>query len=172
MQSADLIAKRDGYRLWCEQAGVRADFPERFNPSWHVAMVDKGAKLISTARLFAGILAARCHDEASLRQLKVADRKWCMSIALTQPLKACCGEQIGEGDIETRGLAELSCRLEAGFPGMWSRLRLLLPEETAARLDSLMPDARSSGGEQAASEARAQRCWLFCQGRVTTTIEC
>jgi hypothetical protein len=165
---ADRLAQRDGYRLWCEQARVPADLPAEFDPAWQVAATGDGNELIATARLFAGLLAAREHDQQALGALAFADRKWCISIAATQPLRS-AGElpYAAEDGIELRGLVELARRLEQGFPGMWPRLRLMLPPAPASRTEALL-EAVLPAPETSA--VRAQRCWTLCRNRAASVV--
>jgi hypothetical protein len=169
--SADRVAQRDGYRLWCRQAGVQPDLPDSFDPAWQSAALDDGIELTAAVRLFAGLIAAREHNDGALRQLSIADRKWCASIAATQPLRA-CGTTIYAADeaIEIRGAVELAYRLRNGFPGMWSRLRLTLAPPLATRIDALLEaaSARHAGG----GDPRSLRCWNLCRQRaVGTTVQ-
>jgi hypothetical protein len=166
--ASDWLGQRDGYRMWCEQTKVAADLPERFDPAWHVAMADGGAELIAIARLFAGLIAAREHNQAVLGQLAFADRKWCVSIAATQPLRGCRELPYGPEDaIEVRGLLELARRLEPAFPGLWSRLRLMLPAAICDRVEELLEPALAAENAEV-SAVRAQRCWTLCRGRLAT----
>ncbi|HVK95920.1 MAG TPA: hypothetical protein VM571_14475, partial [Noviherbaspirillum sp.] len=140
--AADQLGQRDGYRLWCEQANVQVAFPDDFDPAWHVAAVQNANELMNAAKLFAGLIAAREHNQAMLDQLAIPERRWCMSVAITQPLKGCQTVPFTDTDsIEIRGLVELVRRVESGFPGMWTRLRLLLPKTLAARVGALLPAA-------------------------------
>lgn len=162
----DLLAQRDQYGFWCAQAGVRTDFPGDFDPGWQVAAIHVGPELRKAAELFGGLIAARSQDQSVLSQLPISDRKWCMSIATTQPLKGCREVQFQPGDpVEVRGLIELARRLEHGFPGLWTRLRLLLPEPLANRVETLLPAALAEWGSAAGPEVRAQRCWKICHTR-------
>ncbi len=164
--AADLLARRDQYGLWCAEAGVRTDFPVDFDPGWQVAAVRAGPELRKAAELFGGLIAARAQDQSVLGRLLIADRRWCMSIAITQPLKACREVPFQPADpVEVRGLTELARRLEHGFPGIWPRLRLLLPEPQAHRVDTLLPAALAETEPAAGSAVRAQRCWHMCRVR-------
>ena len=159
----DLLAQRDQYGLWCAQAGVRPDVPSRFDPGWQVAAVGAAPQLRKGAELFGGVIAARGQDQAALGRLVLAERRWCMSIALTQPLKGCCERQFDPRDpVELQGLTELARRLERGFPGLWPRLRLQLPAALAGQVHALLPAALADPVPAAASEARVQRCWQMC----------
>jgi len=162
----DLLSRRDGYALWCAQAGVAPAVPDRFDPGWQVAMLREPQALARAATLFGGLVAAREQDQATLAQLPLADRRWCMSVAVTQPLKSCRGLAVADDDTrpQTRGLIELARRLEPGFPGMWSRLRLLLAPALAQRIDALLPAAQAAAPPEA-SPVRAQRCWQICATR-------
>jgi hypothetical protein len=166
LPAADTLGRRDAYRLWCAQALVVADLPPRFALPWHILAGLSGTELAATARLFAGLVAARDHQQAVLGELAVRDRKWCISIAATQPLRRAQDVPYTAQDgIEVRGLVELARRLEVAFPGLWSRLRLTLGPALAARVDALAPAAMASAAEDAAGVAastRAARCWTLC----------
>jgi hypothetical protein len=165
--AADLLGQRDGYRLWCEQAGVTVDLPEAFDAGWQVVPGANDLNLTATARLFAGLLVAREHNQLVLAELPFADRKWCVSVAATQPLRSCQDVAYAADDsIEVRGMFELARRLEQGFPGLWSRLRLILAPAFAARIDSLLQAA--STAESAGASMRAQRCWALCRARASS----
>lgn len=166
----DPLGRRDGYALWCESAGVQPAFPGEFDPGWHVAALRDGDGLARTAALFGGLIAAREQDQAVLGKLSIPDRRWCMSIATTQPLKGCRALPVTDDpDLpEVRGLVELARRLEHGFPGMWSRLRLLLAPALAGRADALLPAALATSVADTGSPVRAQRCWQICVVRALT----
>lgn len=169
--AADLLAQRDQYGYWCAEAGVRPDVPGDADPGWQVAAISTAPELRKAAQLFGGIVAARAQDQQVLGGLPIADRRWCMGIALTQPLKGCGQIAFHPADpAEVRGLAELARRLEHSFPGLWTRLRLLLPEPLAGRVDSLLPDAPGAWANGAASEVRMQRCWQMCRARAAGPI--
>lgn len=160
--AADQLGQRDGYRLWCDQSGIAADFPGSFDPAWSAAVCADRTELMATARLFAGLMAAREHEHPVLDALPFAERKWCMSIAATQPLVRCRQAQYGKDEsIEVRGLVELARRLTNGFPGLWPRLRLMLPAGEAAQVDRLLGTAVATASD--ASAVRAQRCWRLCR---------
>ncbi|MDB5772250.1 MAG: hypothetical protein JWM42_2624 [Burkholderia sp.] len=161
---ADYMGQRDSYHLWCAQADVAANFPERFDPEWHATVTDDGSELVEAARLFAGLIAARRHDQTVLKQLQFDDRRWCLGIATTQPLDGCELPFAEDDPVEVRGLVELARRLEYGFPGIWSRLRLTLPAALAGRVGQLLGAALETG-ERAAASRRAQRCWSLCRAR-------
>lgn len=166
---ADLVGRRDAYRLWCASAGVRPALPAAFDAEWQAAALDDGSALASGAKLFGGLLAARRQQREALAQLSVADRKWCMSVASVQPLTEYAGEPYAPDEaLDARGLTELSCRLEQAFPGMWSRLRLLLPQELDGRVAVLMEQRRPAHNGHAAQDAASQRvlrCWRLCWRR-------
>jgi hypothetical protein len=165
----DLLAQRDQYGWWCAEAGVRADIPDEFDPAWQVAAAWSGPALRKGAELFAGLIAARVHDQAVLDRLDIADRRWCMSIAITQPLKPGCEVTVHPTDpVEVRGLVDLAGRLESGFPGVWTRLRLLLPEPLTHRVETLLASTPAAANPSAGATARAQRCWHMCHVRAAT----
>ncbi|HEX7635820.1 MAG TPA: hypothetical protein VF427_11135 [Noviherbaspirillum sp.] len=164
--AADLLARRDQYGFWCAEAGVQTDFPDDFDPGWQVAAVHAQAELRKAAELFCGLIAARAQDQSVLSLLPISERRWCMSIAGTQPLKGCAEVTFLPADpLEVRGLTELASCLEHGFPGIWTRLRLLLPEPLANRVETLLPVQRRSA---AGSAVRAQRCWQMCHAHAAS----
>jgi hypothetical protein len=163
---ADLAGRRDAYRLWCASAGVRPALPAAFEAEWQTAALEDGSVLASTAALFGGLLAVRRQQPAALAQLVVADRKWCMSIASVQPLTEYGAEPYASDEaLEVRGLTELSCRLEHAFPGMWSRLRLLLPRELEGQVAVLQEQRSNAYGAPETASQRVLRCWRLCQRR-------
>lgn len=163
----DRFAQRDGYRVWCSQADISPDFPSHFHAAWSIAVTSSGAELLATARLFAGLMAAREHDQATLAELSFDDRKWCLSVAATQPLSRCRQVRYGNDEpIEMRGMVELARRLESGFPGLWPRLRLMLPAPIAAKVTALVAEAAVVPVDPDAALMRAQRCWRLCRTRV------
>lgn len=168
-QEADLVGRRDAYRLWCAGAGVRPALPAAFDAEWQAAALNDGHVLASGAKLFGGLLAARRQQREALAQLSVADRKWCMSIASVQPLTECAVAPYAlDESLEVRGLTELSCRLEQAFPGIWSRLRLLLAEEQHSRVAVLLEQQHTGNNEHVVPETASQRvlrCWRLCQRR-------
>lgn len=168
------LARRHGYRLWCGAAGIPADLPAAGDPAWHGLASCTGETLARAARLYGGLLAARERDARALAALPLPERRWCMSVALTQPLPALVpGIQPSEPAAGTadpinlnetdglarRGLAELACALDTAFTGLWPRLRLLLPPALA---DAVAPPAVAPA---AASSARLPRCWRLCVSR-------
>jgi hypothetical protein len=168
LPAADALGRRDAYRLWCAHAAVVADLPQRFAPFWHVLAGMSGTELTATARLFAGLIAAREHQQAVLGELAFEHRKWCISIAATQPLRSAQGATYTAQDgIEVRGMVELAHRLERGFPGLWSRLRLTLDPALTARVERLAQSVVACAVDEAAATAtsRVARCWTLCRLR-------
>ncbi|CAN7526864.1 hypothetical protein [Duganella sp. LjRoot269] len=151
-------ARRDAYRAWCRQAGVPPDLPAAGNPGWQAAALEDGAALRRCCALYGGLFAAREQDHAVLRSLPADDRRWCLSVAMTQPLQG--GAVHAGGDAGQRGMLELACRLDAQFPGMWQRLRRLLHDVPATPSPPL-----SGAAASAAALSRAQRCWSLCLAR-------
>src|SRR5450830_1205496 len=162
-----MLAQRDGYRSWCARAGLAAEFPSRFDAAWHIAALQRSQELRRCAALFGGLFAARTHSQASLAQLPREQQRWCMSVAMAQPL-ASAGVVLGpDAGAEEQGLAELALRLERRFPGMWSRLALLLPTHLALALGQSVRQVLAAGAvESDAANLRAQRCWKICLERV------
>ncbi|HYD61646.1 MAG TPA: hypothetical protein VEC35_14870 [Noviherbaspirillum sp.] len=167
LSAPDCLGQRDAYRLWCEEARLRPDLPERCDPAWSFAALYDGRVLLSTARLFAGLMAARRHDRTGLDALTIDDRKWCASISATQPLQSFHTMRVASPQqVEIWGLVELAVRLEHGFPGMWSRLRLLLPSDMSRDVDGLLRSGTGAGAHVSTPDRRAQRCWRLCLERV------
>lgn len=168
----DFLGRQDGYRLWCKDARVPAGLPARFDPAWHIAMGESGPELTAAARLFGGLFAARAHDQSALGELEFPERKWCVGIAATQPLRTWASKSGGTGDsVEVRGLAELAGRLESGFPGVWPRLRLTLPAMLRGAVDERLADITAPAENASAAQARAQRCWMLCRNRAKSATE-
>jgi hypothetical protein len=165
------LARRDGYRLWCERLGVAPDLPAAMDPAWAEVGGADPATLAGAARLFGGLLAARAHDAAGLAALSAAERGWCLRTAATQPLPSGGRDLYAATDPPAlRGLCELASHLRAGFPGLWPRLRIGLDAGSAARIDELLaampePDAGGAGA------ARVRRCWLLCRARAAATAD-
>lgn len=160
------LARRHGYRMWCDAAGVPADLPERFEPVWQgLAALDSTA-LDEAACLYAGLLAARAHDAGQLALLPLAQRRWCMSVAQTQPLVALSAPvqpgHAGQDALVQRGLAELARALADGFPGLWPRLRLLVPPGRLLSLAGDGPGTAQIPVTAPAALARVSRCWSLC----------
>jgi len=165
-QHADLVGRRDAYRLWCASLGVRPALPPVFDASWAAAVLDDSRLLTSGATLFGGLLAARQQQREVLSRLAVADRKWCMSIASGQPLaEVLDAATVRNETLEVRGLTELCCRLEHAFPGIWSRLKLLLPQELDEQVTVLAAQGHLAPGLGDAASQRALRCWRLCRRR-------
>jgi hypothetical protein len=160
------LGRRDAYRWWCAASGVAPALPTDFDAGWQIAAVQDGRLLATTAKLFGGLLAARRQEREALAQLALDDRKWCMSVASLQPLAEYAQLDYAPDDtLEVRGLTELSCRLEHAFPGMWSRLRLLLPPDTRDRLQALLEQEAQADEPYEAAPQRALRCWQMCSRR-------
>lgn len=154
-RGASALARRHGYRSWCHAAGLPADLPPAWDSGWQLVAVSDGALLRRAGRLYAAMLAARRSKPALLTALPLAERRWCMAVALTQPLQPLT-EPAPATSLEAWGMAELAGALEAGFAGLWPRLRIVLggdlPEMGA-------PPAPATGA------ARSQRCWRMCLER-------
>lgn len=148
---ASPLARRHGYRAWCDALGVPADLPPAWEAGWQAAAVSDAALLRRAASLYAALLAARANEPARLAALPLAERRWCMGIANTQPLQPLAAPV---SSLEGWGLAELAGALEHGFAGLWPRLRLLLSIEA-----SEIPGAAAPAG------TRRLRCWRLCLDR-------
>lgn len=161
----DALARRDGYRPWCRQAGLAADLPLRCAAGWSALAESDGQALLATAQLFGGLLAARQQQGAALAELAPAQRAWCLRTAALQPLVSYGEAQYLPADtLALRGLSELAHHLEHGFPGLWPRLRLLLPDDARSRIAQLR--AALDGAPPPAGALRVQRCWRMCRERV------
>lgn len=115
---ASVLAYRDVYRHWCAETGIRAQLPPEADLRWQDAACSNGARLLQAAELYGGLLAARRQRLAELAALAPARRRWCLSVALTQPLADWSGELPDAlRNARGRGLAELALRLERVFPG-------------------------------------------------------
>ena len=156
------FALRHAYPHWCTQAEVVAALPTQFETAWCSLAELNPEQLRAAARLFSGILLASLQQHARLDTLSSAERKWCLGIAATQPLKKLTAGNINSiSDLESSGMDELALQLNMEFPGLWSRLRLQLPakrEPAAAAQHPSLP----ANMPTAATLARARRCWQLC----------
>jgi hypothetical protein len=165
-----LVARRDGYRAWCEQAGLTPDLPGLFDPGWQSAALQHAALLRHRAGLFGGLFVARARAQDMLKTLTPEARSWCQRVSLAQPLTRCVADSAlfseASPDVVMVGLAELAWRLEQDFPGMWTRLRWLLDPPERTHLDLALSSARrQQASESPAAGRRALRCWQFCSAR-------
>jgi hypothetical protein len=160
------LAARLSYRTWCVEHGVRSDFPSAFDDGWQALAACDGRRLREAALLYGALLAAREGRHGALAGLPLDVRRWSLGTAATQPLARLCRPS---GELEADGLRELACAMESGFPGMWDRLRRLLPGELAAdagaALTSFMLDGRVPGAALGAAARRRLRCWGLCLER-------
>jgi hypothetical protein len=152
-QDASPLARRHGYRIWCDAAGVPADLPASWDSGWQIVAVSDGGLLRRAARLYAALLAARMSRHGQLAALPMAERRWCMGVANTQPLQALT-EPEAETPLEAWGIAELGAALEAGFAGLWPRIRIVLGSAPA------LPAVKAQS-----SATRSLRCWRMCLDR-------
>lgn len=161
--AAASLSARLGYRPWCAEHGVRPDFPCAFDSGWQQFAGCEAAVLLPAARLYGALLAAREGRHGALACLPAADRRWSLGTAAIQPLARLCPPH---GDLLWDGLRELACAMEAGFPGMWDRLRLLLAGELAAdagaALTEFMLRGLAPGAAGGAGARRRLRCWGLC----------
>jgi len=163
----DRLGHRDGYRLWCATAKVAPDLPANFSRAWEIAACTEADELLATARLFAGLIAAREQNTSHLSTLPFADHKWCMSVAGTQPLiRVGYSASTPTLSLSLAGLFELALHLNYGFPGMWSRIRVMLPNDDAFELDALLTASTIDNSRISSAASRAQRCWRMCRNRV------
>lgn len=166
----ELMARRDGYREWCSAAQVISELPPECDAQWTSAALIDGAALQHAATLFMGLIAARQQDQNALAQIPLVERRWCLSVAATQPLHAYAVDHPDDHqELPLRGLAELAIRLDHGFPGLWSRLRLTLPESTRAAVALRLQNSWADQDILMQAASRSQRCWRLCRQRVTTT---
>jgi hypothetical protein len=84
-----------------------------------------------------------------------------MGIAATQPLQALTAPG-PETPLATWGLAELALALDAGFAGIWPRLRIVMGVDDANL-------ARTTGIAAPSAAARRLRCWRLCFDRAAQT---
>lgn len=147
------LARRDAYRDWCARAGVTAPLPAQADWRWQAAAEVDGAILPRAAELFGGLLAARRQRLQELAQLEPARRRWCLAVALTQPLVDWGAAPPGAPSPYRNGLRECALRLDSGLPGLWSRLALLLPCAERPQLTPATPGVLRE---------RDLRCWLMC----------
>ncbi len=159
-----LLAQRDTYRSWCTDVEVRADLPINYDDRWCAAALTDSQELLHCASLFGGLFAARQHHKMILKQLSFESRRWCMSIVLTQPLKVLMPSAMDDLSIENYGLLELALRLESYFPGMWSRLKLLLDENQVHAINGMLATLNIAFSD--AAHLRSQRCWNMCLQQV------
>lgn len=164
--ASNMLGQRDGYRLWCRNAGIAADLPQQGDPRWETAFTTSGDELMVTARLFRGLLLAREHAQEKLAALPLSERKWCCSVASTQPLRPTWQSDTAQHEvIEVEGLLDIALRLEHGFPGAWSRLCLTLAPAVVEKVSALMQCVHKDLASLDDSAARAQRCWRLCRMR-------
>lgn len=165
----DLVGLRDGYRDWCAQASISSELPQNFDPQWSDTALIPHEDLPRAAGLFMGLIAARQPfqtQQISLNKLAFEDRKWCLSLAATQHLPAYSVDHPDADDsLVTRGLAELALRLNAGFPGLWSRLQLRLQETHRCAVQLRIQNSWADRDTIAHSAKRSQRCWRLCMQR-------
>lgn len=152
------LARRDSYRHWCRSAGVLAELPAQAQWEWQAVAGVDGAILLRAAELFGGLLAARHQRRDQLMELTPARRRWCLAVALTQPLTDWSDGSAPAEPLRQRGLREFALRAESALPGLWSRLALLLPAPAAVRLPG-------SAGAGPPARERDRRCWLMCVER-------
>lgn len=164
-QGASVLARRHGYRLWCDAAAIPADLPPAFDSGWQIAARTDTGLLRHAARLYAAMLAVRIGRQAALTALPPAERRWCMGIAATQPLQALAQPEPATA-LETWGLAELAGALDAGFAGIWPRLQIVLDAVPGAGEPAV---ARVEGIAAPAAAARRLRCWRLCFDRAAST---
>lgn len=169
----DVVSQRDGYRDWCSQASISSELPHQFDPQWCDTALIKPAGLQRAAELFMGLIAARQPlqtHRTTLNKLPFDDRKWCLSLAATQLLPAYSVDHPEADDsLVTRGLAELAIRLNAGFPGLWSRLQLRLPPTHRAAVQLRIQNSWADRETITRSAVRSQRCWRLCTQRSEVT---
>lgn len=166
---ADLLARRDGYRRWCKQAGMPAMLPAALDDRWTDLAFMPDAELAAAARLFGALFAVRLPQSHVLAGLTLEERRWCAGIASLQPLprapwRAATAVDAG---LTATGLAWISLCLEQGFPGLWPRLHLRLPMALRVAVALCLDERVAVPG--ATDLARLPRCWTMCVQRVRAT---
>jgi len=151
------LARRDAYRDWCCQAGLAPDLPRQADWRWQAAAALEPDLLLRAAALFGGLLAARAQHHAELAQLAPDARRWCLAVALTQPLAQWLPDTAQALAPARRGLAEFALRAEQAVPGLWPRLALGLAPELAP---GLAQSGRPAGAHRLSE--RDRRCWMLC----------
>lgn len=152
------LARRDTYRHWCKQAAVVPQLPSHADWHWQAVAEMDGDILLLSAELFGGLLAARRQRHDELLELSPSRRRWCLAVALTQPLVDWSDAAMPVPSPRQRGLLEFSLRIERALPGLWSRLALLLP---ATVRPQLQPDVVVAY----TLRERDRRCWLMCMAQ-------
>ena len=156
----DDLARRERYRDWCRQMQVAPDLPDVAPSPWQAVALLPEDELLHCADLFGGLFAARLHQRQELAQLLASQRRWCLSVAMTQPLQAWhVAPASPPQTVRQRGLQELAARLEQVFPGLWPRLRLLLPPAPQSQHAPFSAVARNVS-------TRDLRCWQMCLAQV------
>lgn len=158
------FALRDGYRHWCNQAGVTPAMPAEFDAGWCELAALSAPAVLATARLYAGMLLHDQPGHVALRQLTIDQKRWCFGIGAIQPVRLLSHDNVAT--LEEIGLHEIAHWLEHGFPGFWPRLRLSLP----AMFDDMHPCQTDLINMQSLSSrsVRARRCVLLCSQRAST----
>lgn len=167
--SEELISQRDDYRNWCARAAIASDLPQHFDPHWSGAALSNADLLTQSAALFMGLIAARQPlntQQETFNVLPFDDRKWCLSLAATQLLPAYAVDHPDNDDEPAiRGMAELAIRLDAGFPGLWSRLQMTLQEAERAAVQLRVQNNWADHEAITRTATRSQRCWRLCLQR-------
>ncbi|WP_028100967.1 hypothetical protein [Pseudoduganella violaceinigra] len=160
------LSVRLAYRRWCFENGVRPDFPTACDGAWQQFAVCDADVLGGAALAYGALLAAREGRHAVLAGLSPGQRRWSLGTAAIQPLSRLC---LPGGSLQADGLRELACAMEAGFPGLWDRLRLLLPNEAAddagAAVTEFVLQGQAPGDAAGAAARRRLRCWGLCLAR-------
>ncbi|WP_156226325.1 hypothetical protein [Herbaspirillum chlorophenolicum] len=165
--AASTLGRRDSYRHWCEQHAVAAVLPASADLRWQGAALRDAQQFALAATLYGGLFAARARRTEELAGLTAPHRRWCLSVALTQPLAGWTSELPGPlANARTRGVLELALRLEQAFPGMWSRLRLLLAPADDVQM---APQLRQPLPETVRLRERERTCWQLCVARAAAS---
>jgi len=167
-----LVAQRDDYRGWCTRHAVIPDLPSHYDTNWHIAAMSAGVELLRSASLFGGLFGARERDRASLSSLSHEARHWCLKVSLGQPLQPLVQTSAAAllPVAQQRGLTELAARLERRFPGMWSRLALMLPAQAGQAITGSIRQGAPTAAmaETDSANLRALRCWRLCVEQART----
>jgi len=171
MYGEDHFGRSDAYMLWCEHAGMNAALPTTFDTGWSMLENLRHEELSGIARLFGGIIAARAHALDFSAQLSLIERKWCASIASTQPLNMAPGAAYTAADgLNLMGLTELAWRVERDFCGLWPRVALRIEKPVRSRIVQILGNIPAFPEETRSGTLRAQRCWQISRRQAAQQV--